>query len=51
MLKNIELLIREFRKCFRYKATFVWFGIVIMGFIVRCDHHGVTSFRPSGNID
>jgi hypothetical protein len=44
MLEKIEPLICAFRKCFRYKATFFWFVIVVFGFLVRCDHHGVTSF-------
>jgi hypothetical protein len=34
----------KFRPCFRRKAAFDWFVIVIVGFIVRVDHYGVSSF-------
>ena len=33
----------QFRDCFSRGAAFNWFVIVIMGFIIRLDHHGVTS--------
>jgi hypothetical protein len=44
MIKVIEKLIWEFRSCFSRQAAFYWFLIIIMGFIVRFDHLGVTSF-------
>ena len=44
MIKVIEELIGEFRDCFSRQAAFYWFLIIIMGFLVRFDHLGVTSF-------
>lgn len=41
---HIDSILSEFRSCFSYKAAFYWFLIVVFGFIIRCDHHGVTSF-------
>lgn len=43
MIKEISLILLQFRDCFSRGAAFNWFVIVIMGFIVRVDHHGVTS--------
>ena len=44
MLQKIDYFLNEFKKCFSYKSTRYWFMVVILGFIVRCDHYGVTSF-------
>lgn len=44
MLKLLDNIIVEFRCCFSRQAAFYWFVIVIMGFIIRFDHHGVSSF-------
>jgi hypothetical protein len=43
MINEISLILENFRSCFRKKAAFKWFLIVIMGFIIRLDHHGVSS--------
>jgi len=43
MIEEISLILLQFRNCFSRSAAFNWFVIVIMGFIVRIDHHGVTS--------
>jgi hypothetical protein len=43
MIEEISLILLQFRDCFSRPAAFNWFVIVIMGFIVRIDHHGVTS--------
>lgn len=43
MIKNIETIIFQFQDCFSHKATFNWFVIVIIGFLIRFDHHGVSS--------
>jgi hypothetical protein len=43
MIKEISLILMQFSDCFSRTAAFHWFVIVIMGFIVRLDHHGVTS--------
>lgn len=44
IFQAIDETLDEFRSCFKYKTTFVWFLVVIMGFIIRFDHLGVTSF-------
>ena len=44
MINVISRILVQFRTCFSREASFNWFVIVIMGFIVRLDHHGVTSF-------
>jgi len=43
MIKEISLILLQFRDCFNGTTAFNWFVIIIMGFIVRLDHHGVTS--------
>jgi hypothetical protein len=43
MINTISRILIQFRTCFSREAAFKWFVIVIMGFIVRLDHHGVTS--------
>ena len=32
-----------FRKCFTRLATFKWFVVIVLGLMIRQDHHGVTS--------
>ena len=44
MLKILDKLLAEFRCVFSYEASFNWFVIVILGFVIRFDHSGVTSF-------
>ena len=36
-------ILLEFRACFSREAAFNWFVVIVMGFMVRLDHHGVTS--------
>jgi hypothetical protein len=43
MINEISLILENFRICFSRKASFKWFVIIIMGFILRLDHHGVSS--------
>jgi hypothetical protein len=44
MLINVsESILWQFRSCFSRKAAFDWFVIVVMAFIIRCDHTGVSS--------
>ncbi len=43
MIGEISLILVLFRDCFARVAAFNWFVVIIMGFIVRLDHHGVTS--------
>ena len=40
----IEEFLTDFRCCFQYTVTFNWFLVIILGFIVRSDHLGVSSF-------
>lgn len=43
MIAEVSRILIHFRSCFSREATFNWFVIVIMGFILRLDHHGVSS--------
>lgn len=43
MLKYMNELILPFRSCFSRKATFEWFVVIVVGFMLRSDHLGVTS--------
>ena len=43
MIEKIETIIFQFQGCFSNKLAFNWFVIVIAGFIIRFDHHGVSS--------
>jgi hypothetical protein len=44
MLINVsESILWQFRSCFSRKAAIGWFVIVVMAFIIRCDHYGVSS--------
>lgn len=43
MIAEISRILECFRPCFSRGAAFNWFVILVMGFIVRLDHHGVTS--------
>jgi hypothetical protein len=43
MINEIYRILGQFKGCFSYQAAFEWFVIVIMGFMVRLDQHGVTS--------
>ena len=44
MLDIIEKILARFRPCFSRARSFSWFVIVVIGFMVRQDHLGVTSF-------
>ena len=43
MIHEINTILLLFRDCFSRGASFNWFVITVMGFIIRLDHHGVTS--------
>lgn len=44
MLVNfIENILAQFRPCFRREAAFHWFSVIVLGFMCRIDHAGVTS--------
>jgi len=44
MINEISRILESFRSCFTRSAAFNWFVVVIFGFMVRLDHHGVSSF-------
>ena len=44
MINEISRILEQFRPCFSRRAAFEWFVIVILGFMIRLDHHGVSSF-------
>jgi hypothetical protein len=43
MIGQLGILMMSFRDAFPRGATFHWFVVAIFGFIVRLDHHGVSS--------
>ena len=43
MIREISKILSQFKNCFSRTAPFNWFAIIIMGFFVRLDHHGVSS--------
>lgn len=43
MIGQLAVLLMSFREAFPRDATFQWFVIAVFGFIVRLDHHGVSS--------
>jgi len=51
MIKELNKILSQFRDCFSRTASFNWFIITIMGFIVRLDHHGVSSVIRWLNLD
>jgi hypothetical protein len=44
MINKISRILVKFRSCFSRQAAFDWFVIVVIGFIIRLDHYGVSSF-------
>ena len=51
MIKEISIILSQFRNCFSRTASFNWFVITVMGFIVRLDHHGISSVIRWLNLD
>lgn len=43
MFAHLDPILQDLRPCFSRQAAFEWFVIVIMGFLIRCDHTGLTS--------
>lgn len=43
MISQLCLMLMGFREAFTREATFQWFVVAVFGFIVRLDHHGVSS--------
>ncbi len=44
VLRILDNILSRFHSVFTYDAAFNWFVIVIIGFIVRFDHMGISSF-------
>ena len=51
MIVFLDEALMSFRRCFSRKLAFHWFVIAIMGFIVRGDKLGITSFIRELNLD
>lgn len=51
MITEINNILSQFRSCFSRASSFNWFVITIIGFIVRLDHHGVSSVIRWLNLD
>ena len=51
MIKEVSIILSQFRDCFSRTASFNWFAITVIGFIVRLDHHGVSSMIRWLNLD
>lgn len=47
MFQLINDILTEFRICFKKKKTWKWFVILVLGFMIRYDHRGVTSVISS----
>ena len=43
MFAHLEPILQDLRPCFSRQATFEWFVMILMGFLIRCDHNGLTS--------
>lgn len=43
MFQLIDRILHEFRECFKREATWVWFVVLMIGFMVRRNHNGITS--------
>ena len=43
MLQLVDQILQQFRSCFKRRATWCWFVVIILGFMVRSSHRGVTS--------
>lgn len=44
MFQRLDHIFAVFGPCFSRHASFQWFVIIMVGFYVRADHEGVTSF-------
>ena len=47
----IEKVLEDFRNLFHRKATYQWFVILVIGFMVRYDHLGITSVIRALSLD
>ena len=42
MFAHLEPILQDLRPCFSRQVAFEWFVMIIMGFLIRCDHTGLT---------
>jgi len=50
MFQLIADIITQFRENYKREKTWRWFACIILGFIVRTDHRGVSSFMSALNL-
>ena len=43
MFQLIDKILLEFRGCFKREATWFWFVVLMVGFMVRSSHRGITT--------
>ena len=43
MIGQLGIVLMTFKETFPRAATFRWFVVAVFGFIIRLDHHGVSS--------
>ena len=43
MLQHINSILQLFRKCFKRNATWKWFVVIVIGFMVKKNNRGITS--------
>jgi len=51
MLQLTNNILQEFEKCFKRKATWKWFVILVIGFMVRTSRRGITSTIADMRLD
>ena len=47
MFQLINSILQQFRDCFKREKTWRWFVVLVVGFMLRSDHRGVTSVVSS----
>jgi hypothetical protein len=47
MFQLINSILHQFRNCFKKEKTWRWFVVLVIGFMLRSDHRGVTSVVSS----
>lgn len=51
MLKLIDVILQQFRICFKRKETFAWFVIIVVGILIRPDLRGISSIVGCLSLD
>jgi hypothetical protein len=47
MFQLINSILHQFRNCFKREKTWRWFVVLVIGFMLRSDHRGITSIVSS----